>query len=446
MSDLKVFFPNELYGIIVQHAANLNYESRQATLLALAQSFEPLSSLAEEQLYKHPRDLDSIVKQQQFLEGITARPGRGTLTQSLRLLWDPHGANSQLLLDIIYRCPNVNFLLIQRGNDNNVSTALSLHCIRSLSMMLGACQHVTCFHFSTVLGWKDLFDQQNIGPNDSKLLTDQISSRPQTVRLLGKLEDLTLVGQSDWVMEGILPYLTSNLTSLFLSQDCSLGNNPTAFVDLSRQCPHLKSLEFRQTLDTSDDLETACLAWRNTLESLKISSIADTRDWLPKIMPFMKTLKILRLGPGCSLSTESISAIAGTKSPLEEISLGDILPEDYDSFEASDETNQALEELVNAHSSRLEFLGLRCVDVSRDVLQSCKNARRLHTLDLTVKNVSEPREVDDLLDACSRLDDFPFWFKKMSVRWSEWESRMKRRDEVQKRLLEQEPTIYGLGT
>jgi len=446
MSDLKVFFPNELYSMIVQRVADLNYGPRQETLLALAESFEPLSSLAEEHLYRHPRDLDSIVKQQQFLRGITARPGRGTFTQSLRLLWDPSGANSQLLLDIIRGCPNVNFLLIQRGNDINDSAPLPLHCIRSFSMMLDACPHVTSFHFSTMLEWKNLFEQEINGPKHSQVLTDHISAQPHTCRLLGQIESLTLTGQSDWVMEGFLPHLTSNLTSLFLSQDCSMGDSPTPFVTLSRQCTHVKSLVFRQTLDTSNDLEAACQAWGNTLEVLKISSIADMREWIPQIMQSMKALKVLHLGPGCSLSTLSVRAIAMAKSPLEEISLGDILPESGDSFEASDETNQALKKMVDTHSFRLQLLELRCADVGRDVLQSCKNARQLHTLDLTVKDPPETWEVDDLLDSCDRLDNFPSWFKKSSGRRSEWDLRMEMRNVVDDRWLEQEPTIYGLGT
>lgn len=446
MSDLKVFFPNELYEMIVQHVANLNYGPRQDTLLALAQSFQPLSGLAEEQLYTHPRDLDSLIKQQQFLQAITARPARGTFARSLRLLWDPNGANSQLLLDIIHGCPNVNFLLIQRGNDVNDSTPLSLHCIRSLSMILDSCRHVTSLHFSTVLEWKNLFEEEFDGPKLSQLLTDQISAQPHTARLLGQIENLTLIGQSDWVMEGFLPYLTSNLTSLFLSQDCSMGDNASPFVTLSQQCTNLKSLELRQTLDTSNDLEAACRAWGNTLEVLKISSIADMREWVPQIMPFMKALKVLHLGPGCSLSTLSVRAIAIAESPLEEISLGDILPETGDSFDASKETNQALKELVDAHSSRLQLLELRCADVGNDVLQSCKNAYQLHTLDLTVKDSPEAWEVDDLLDACDQLDNFPSWFRKVSVRKGEWDLRMRMRNEFQNKCLDQEPLIYRLGT
>ncbi|RFN42602.1 hypothetical protein FIE12Z_12765 [Fusarium flagelliforme] len=446
MSDPKVFFPNELYRMIVQRVADLNYGPRQDTLLALAQSFEPLSGLAEEQLYTHPRDLDSTAKQQQFLQAITARSARGTFTQSLRLLWDPSGANSQLLLDIIHGCPNVKFLLIQRGNDINDSTPLPLHCIRSFSMMLDACQHVTSFHFSTILEWTNLFEEEVVGPKHSRMLTDHISAQPHTVRLLGQIETLALSGQSDWVMEGFLPHLTSNLTSLFLSQDCSMGDSPTPFVTLSRQSPRLKSLEFRQTLDTSNDLEAACQAWGNTLEILKISSIADMREWVPQIMQSMKALKILHLGPGCSLSTLSVRAIAISKSPLVEISLGDILPESGDSFEASDETNRAVKELVDAHSSRLQHLELRCADVGRDVLQNCKKASQLHTLDLTVRDPPEPWEVDDLLDACVRLDNFPSWFKRVSVRRSEWDLRLKIRNEVENKWLEQEPAIYRLGT
>ncbi|KAF4343969.1 hypothetical protein FBEOM_2076 [Fusarium beomiforme] len=297
-----------------------------------------------------------------------------------------------------------------------------------------------------MLEWIPGFEQDNLIAEHGKKLNGLISAKPHAIKCLRELKNLTLGGQSDWVIDGILPYLSSNLSSLFLSQDCSMGSSSTPFVDLSQRCSHLRSLVLRQTLDTSNDLEQACKAWGETMEELMVSSIEDMRDWVSQVMPFMKVLRVLHLGPGCSLSSESIGAIASAESPLEEISLGDILPADGESMKASDETNQVLANMIVAHSSTLQLLELRCVDLGKNVLLSCKKARQLHTLDLSVQAMLEAPDIDDLLDLCTELAWFPLWFQLHSARRGEWEARIRTRDDAEKWTLTQEPTVSSLGT
>ncbi|KAG8352442.1 hypothetical protein FVEN_g9583 [Fusarium venenatum] len=311
--------------------------------------------------------------------------------------------------------------------------------------MLNACPSITSFQFCTTLEWVPEPEQDGLVTKHGKELSDLIPAKPHAIKYLSQLESLTLGGQSAWVIDGIMPYLGSNLTSLFLSQDCSMGSSETPFVDLSRQCPHLQSLVFRQTLNTSDDLEQACKAWGGTMEELMISSIQDTRDWISQVMPCMKVLRVLHLGPGCTLSSESIRSIASAESPLEEISLGDILPANEASEEVSAEMNQAIANMIDVHASTLQLIEFRCVDVGEAVMQACKKVRQLHTLDLEICDSPKTSDIDEFLDKCPDLIWFPRWFKRRSARQGEWEERINTRDNLEERRSRQEPPTCGLG-
>ncbi|KAF4956037.1 hypothetical protein FSARC_11689 [Fusarium sarcochroum] len=274
-------------------------------------------------------------------------------------------------------------------------------------------------------------------------LCDLISNDPRAEKSVKQLQSVVVTGQSDWLIHGLLPHFSSNLTAVRLSQDCSMGASDTSFTDLSRQCPNLKSLSINQTLATSEDLEEACKVWGDTLERLDIASIEDTRDWISPIIPAMKVLKALKLGSGCCVRAQEVKAIALAASPLEEIDLGDIY---LSAAGDADEMDQALESMIDAHSPTLHILRLYGTDVGQPVMQSCKKARSLHTINLLLSYSPQASGVDDLLDACAGLDNFTGWFKDYSARWGEWEARRKTRGEAEQKRLRRDPTIYGLGT
>ncbi|KAF4456144.1 hypothetical protein F53441_1628 [Fusarium austroafricanum] len=437
--------PNELYRIIVSHVANFDYKSRQKTLIALSRLGEPLASLAEEHLYKDPGDLETIRQQQQFLSSLKTKPSRVNLVHSLRLLWIQEEENDQLLINIISACPNVDFLLIQRGNDLRDYYVLSSDHVKSFGTMLKSCRGIKTLYYATMLRWVpgDEFDTLiELGDELSEL----ICSDSLVQKSLKQLEMLVLAGQSDWVIQGVLPHLSSNLTTLRVTQDCSMGYHDTPFVDLSRQCPYLKVLNFRRTLVTSDDLEEACKAWGETLEELDVSSIEDLRDWISPTIPCLKNLKILRLGSGCFVRTESIKALALTTAPLKEIWLQDIEPSTDEALAATDETNEVIASMIDAHSSTLELLLLHNGDVGELVLQSCKKAKRLHTISFDLAHSFQEVEVDFLLDACVELNDVPRWFEDHSSRWDEWEARMVAKEEFAEEWVSRHPAVHGLGS
>ncbi|KAL6922687.1 hypothetical protein FSST1_006713 [Fusarium sambucinum] len=442
----RATLPNEIYRMIVGHVADLDYAPKQNILISLSRSSQPLINLAEEYLYMHPRDLDTTQKQRQFLISIRTKSVRSGFVQSLRLLWDSNSANSQLLVDIVNNCFNVKFLLLQRGKDLNDATRVSSDCVATLATILDACRGITSFQFCTTLKWKTVFEQGGLITKHGKELSDLISANPHAIKCLRQLKSLTLSGQSDWVIDGILPYLGSNLTSVFLSQDCDVGSSETPFVDLSRLCPHLRSLVFRRTLDTSDDLEQACKAWGETMEELEISSILDMRDWVSQVMPCMKVLRVLHLGVGCTLFTESIRCIASTESPLEELSLGDILPVNEASEDVLADMNQAIANMINVHASTLQLIEFFCQELGDPVIQACKKVRQLHTLDLHICDSPKSSDIDELLDKCPDLIWFPRWFKRSSARQVEWEERTNTKDNLEERRLRQEPPACGLGT
>ncbi|CAG7557546.1 unnamed protein product [Fusarium equiseti] len=204
---------------------------------------------------------------------------------------------------------------------------------------------------------------------------------------------------------------------------------------LSMQCSNLEELKLWRTLTLSGDLEQACKNWGSTLRLLKVRSIEEISDWIVQIMPHMTALTTLVLDRGCTSSWEDIQAIAESKAPLQQITLSGLWcsqdrsaddeserdgPEDE---EADEETNEAITNMVTAHSSTLRHLGLEFTKVGPLVLESCKKAKKLRTLDFQLAYAPSAAEIDELLDACPDLTDCTGMFAFFSLRGDEWRAR-----------------------
>ncbi|KAM0186736.1 hypothetical protein ACHAPA_011332 [Fusarium lateritium] len=438
--------PLELYQLIINYVASLDYKSRQNTLVALSSTCRLFMGLAEEHLYSHPRDLEDIRQQWLFLYSLRLEPSRATLVKSLRLLWLCNGANGQLLVDIVASCRNSQALLIQRGDDLQDSCKISHDDMLTMGALLRACPKLTSFHYSTMVDWApeghrytDTVDITLDG------VVNPLSDDAYVKQAVRHLSKLSLCGQAEWLVNGLSPHLASSLTSLYLSQDVSLGDWESPLTQLSQQCQFLEGLEIRQSLDTADDLEEACKAWGQTLKVLKIWSIAEISPWVARIMPSMVSLEELSLGPGCFVQTDDIGAIARSKSPIKYIGIGDL--QNSDEHIAPDALNAALVAMIETHSSTLEYLSMTAdpsVDVA--VLQACRKAKRLRHLRIWLHVDPEPTDVDVLLDACVDLDDVPRYFWRYSSRGEEWEARESARAIAEEKEHKRGPPTNGLGS
>lgn len=191
-------------------------------------------------------------------------------------------------------------------------------------------------------------------------------------------------------------------------------------ADLSLQCRNLQELKLWGTLTLTGDLEQACKNWGSTLRMLKVRSIVELSDWIVQIMPHMTVLTTLVLDRACAIDSDDIQAIAESKAPLKQITLSGLwCPQD----EADEETSNAIANMITAHSSTLRHIGLEYAKMARNVLESCKKAKNLRTLDMQLAYSPSAEEVDELLDACPDLSDYIGMLAFFSLREDEWKTR-----------------------
>ncbi|KAF4420387.1 neutral amino acid permease [Fusarium acutatum] len=167
--------------------------------------------------------------------------------------------------------------------------------------------------------------QDRIGVADArKHLSDWISGHTRVKQSLKQLETLGLDGPSGWLLQGSLQYPLRNLTSLQLGWETVLDFSRTPLFDISQQCQKLKVLVVLYKLVTTDDLEKACRAWASTLKTLKFDQVAENQDWISKVIPHLRKLKVLFLGRLCYVFVDSINAVAKAEMSLEWISIVDV--------------------------------------------------------------------------------------------------------------------------
>ncbi|KAF5712597.1 hypothetical protein FMUND_8344 [Fusarium mundagurra] len=438
----SVKLPVELYRMIIEYVNTFPQQSgsREATLVALSCTCKTLNRFAEEFIYKHPGILQDDDKQWKFLFSLKIRPTRAGLVRSLILNWNLQVENDDPVMDIIASCPNVEFLFVGTGGGDPMMVYVDQ--LEGLQLILSICSRLKSLHYFTGLR-PNGGGQDRIGAVEAKrYLSDWISGHPRVKQSLKQLETLGLVGPSGWLLQGSLQYLSSNLTSLKLGCNTVLDFSSTPLFDISQQCQKLKVLVVSYRLVTTDDLEKACKSWASTLETLKVDWVAEKKDWISKVIPHLRRLKVLFLGGGCSVSVDSINAISKSEMSLEWISIMNVeglyLMSMFGTFVASDAVNEALADMIAAHSSTLRHVRLSlCVD--KVVVRGCKMAKGLRSLDIELPYETPPPLIDGFLDSCPELVDFPERFEEYSYRQSEWKDRKQLRMEklpMQKKLLE----------
>jgi hypothetical protein len=102
----------------------------------------------------------------------------------------------------------------------------------------------------------------------------------------------------------------------------------------------------------------------------------------------------------------------------------------------SDAANEALADMIEAHSSTLRRISIYHGVVGKLVIQCCMMTKGLKSLYI---ELPPPRLIEGFLESCPELVDFPETVEKYSDRRSDWKDRKQVRTEVlpmQKKLLE----------
>ncbi|KAM0430045.1 hypothetical protein ACHAPT_006051 [Fusarium lateritium] len=415
--------PVEICQLIINYVTEWDYVSRQDTLLALCRSSKTLRTIAEPFLYYHPRDLDTVTRQWGFRYTLAIEPHLAALVKSLRLSWDAEGENGKLIIDVARACPNVDDILVQRGMDFDDTNHMPTQDVLNMAALLDACPQLTQFWYSTIVEWTSEQQRQD---DESQRAFNMALKDERFAKAAQRLVTLTLHGQCSWLLQALSPHLSSNLQSLTLGHDLYIEKHPGLLSDLSRQSPFLRELELRCKLTTADELKEACKIWGPTLRNLRVWSIEELSDWVSQVMPFMTALQEVDFGLGCSISGLDLDAI-GQSSPLQRlvsISVGDLL-DSTDPPLGQTRLNEIVARIIDSHSSTLRELDISTT-VGRVAVQSCKKAKHLVKLLVSLDKDVEASDVDDLLDACPDLVYVASFFGLDTPRRREWDQRRMR--------------------
>jgi hypothetical protein len=330
------------------------------------------------------------------------------------------------MFDIIASCPNTQILFVDRGDGGGSPGTIFSDQLQELQIMLCACTRIKSLHYSAATGRPTGGYRSRIEVADpQETLSDWISNQTHIKQSLKQLHCLGLDSPSGWLLGCLSQYLSFNLTSLHLGEGSFYTLSRTPLFDISQHCRKLKVLVVKYSLVTTHDLEKACQVWASTLETLKVSLVAETRDWVSQLIPHLEKLKVLHLGIECYVPVDGVNGIAKAESPFEEIIIGDmggLCETDPDCQIASDSANEALAKMIEGHSSTLRLLHIH-LHIGEIVMQSCKKAKGLRYLNVSFAYEPQPSDIDGLLDACPQLNYFSRGFNKYSDRWSEWEDR-----------------------
>lgn len=442
--ETRIWLPAEIYQLIVDNVNEFDNRYRQHTLAALSSSCKLLMTMAERFLYAHPRGIRNVQQQWMFLYSLKIEPTRAKYVKSLELVCPSDATNMELLKDIASSCPSVNDVLFERGDSVHDAYYLSKSYIISMGSLLAACPPLKSLRYRTraceVYPDPEAFDDDDLDGQGNLSAPLVYSDFKETGHNLTRLA----IGEfSDWLIQLMLPVLSSNLTSLTIGRENNTaGESPLS--TLAVHCPHLQELVLDYTLVESSDLERACKTWGSTLQMLKLTNMEEDSDWLAEIMPSMTALRFLDTGLASVCLILDVDAIAQSKAPLEEIALGCIECDRGDI--ASDEMNTALANMIRAHSSRLQLLDLGTAKLGSAILKSCKMARHLRYLHFRPAYRPLADDIDDLLVACPDLDALAGRVSQYSPNHEIWEARMQTKVLPKLEIIARDSLVVGFGS
>ncbi|KAJ5095383.1 hypothetical protein NUU61_004739 [Penicillium alfredii] len=459
----SISLPVELYHHILSYFNEFDFQTRQATLVALSSSSKTLRRIAQPYLYTHPRDLDTAERQWKFQLALLAEPHRAILVQSLQLLWLAEGVNSGLLIDIVRSSPHLKSMLLERGEKYRDSNRITLQDVEDLASLLDACSELISFRYTTMLAWtfEDAMHEGDDAIN-GEVRTARLAQRLNDTRFVSaarRLTELSLHNQAEWIAQALLPFTSSRLQSLCLGPDLSLAFDRNLLCNLAGHSPFLESLRIRSSVRIHDLIQ-ACKAWAPTLRVLQVILVKDD-EGLPAritgIFPTMPVLQEFYLGAGCYTTIEAFGAIAQTlaASPIQYFTVRNLqgLVNVDDELAASTQLNNAVCHLVRSCSETLQTLELKRGDsqVGRSVLHACQEARNLVRLlvspltDVSPLENVVPSDLDDLLHTCPALSQIPATLLGISSCQELWHERSRSLEKQEEENRKKDQGNWGLG-
>ncbi|OBS22994.1 hypothetical protein FPOA_09313 [Fusarium poae] len=429
-----------ILGFVNQSPTNL----KRKTLLSLSSSSKQLKALADSFIYSHP-SITCVSTQWLFLLSLRLRPSLGNHVKCLTLFCDQDelSLNLMLLTEIASCCRNLKDLrihdrcmefclvCIEYPPEGRV-TSTDWHLIY-MGSLFARCPQIENFRYKTGrdFRYEDTYHYTVDIVEDIPEIPFAHCHFAEGFQIAGSnLKRLDIDEDSTWLVNALLPHLSSNLTALAIERNNAVyGDHPLS--TLSIQCPHLQELvlgySFSDPIDVSDFVQ-ACTNWRSTLHTLKVKDFGSP-GWLPQIMPLMTALRTLSCGShfpclGEVFTSFDIASIAESKAPLELIILKNIgLPIDAI---ASQEIDDALVDMIVAHSSRLKILSLTGLKFGQSLLTACKKAKHLRYLYFEHGHTRSLTEVDDLLVTCPKLDFIALCLSSHGQKEEVWRRRRER--------------------
>ncbi|PSN72085.1 hypothetical protein BS50DRAFT_242865 [Corynespora cassiicola Philippines] len=409
--------PLELCFQIVEHVADWQPSpDRQRTLKSLVQTCRGLRAIAESNLWKDVQDLDTVDRQLCFAAAVKTRPELGRCVKSAHILWQTGGANGELLEEICAACPNLERLLMQRGDSQEaLEDVFEREDGEALCRILEPLHHLRTFVWACFVA-----GVHEVDPEHQPSVTPRLEAA-LAKGIVKRLTHLDLRGWSDHFYHAFMSNISTNIESIHLGPVCGFYG-----FNLSREYPNLKELVLNCFEGVADHDLLGLSRHTPLLESLSIMKVnedVDDWDWFEDALTRWSRLKKLRCGSGWTLRRTCLEALAREEAPsLEELDLWDISDEI-----GNLDDNKIMVDVIRRHAPTLTYFqpgGRAFFRAGVETFRALQDAKELATLSLpTLAECVRSADVDILLDTCPELWNINPSIKAISGRRQEWEAR-----------------------
>ncbi|RKK09736.1 hypothetical protein BFJ65_g16181 [Fusarium oxysporum f. sp. cepae] len=403
-TDMVSRLPTEIYAMIIRCLVNdtrgkspEEMKVRAHTLRSLTSTCRVFQILCEEHLYTNIqcKRLSIEIKPQWLLcFALAVEPRRAHTIRSMKCDFRPHYYQYQAWLETLRLCTSLTHLrLAWRG-------MLPQNFLEQMGNLVAACPKVTEFEFH-------LCRHEDPGPIETEQKSRKFALQFADFAL--QLRHLEVVGLFEYPIE-ILNFDLPNLKSFTLD---IWGYRDDFFQNLSDRTPCLETLNiFGAEQIWVHDLEAGCKTWGKVLRSLYIN---DFRVWnlrsgiLSHLLPHLKALEELSLGPQSRFPLSDIQAIAQTDAPRLKAFrwLVDDAVFEHDPLANSEKINKAIVDIFNAHSATLNIFIIDeefdFWNFGMDIFKHLHKAKNLESLRVQLHDIPTKEEIEGLLTACPKL-------------------------------------------
>ncbi|EXK25482.1 hypothetical protein FOMG_17855 [Fusarium oxysporum f. sp. melonis 26406] len=402
-TDMVSRLPTEIYAMIIRCLVNDRHgksleemKLRAHTLRSLTSTCRVFQILCEEHLYTNiqSKRLSIEIKPQWLLcFTLAVEPRRAHTIRSMKCEFRPQYYQYQPWLETLRLCTNLTHLrLAWRGMPPQ-------NFLEQMGNLVAACPKVTEFEFH-------LCRHEDPGPIETEQKSRKFALQFADFAL--QLRHLELVGLFEYPIE-ILNFDLPNLKSFTLD---IWGYRDDFFQNLSDRTPCLETLNIVGAEQIwVHDLEAGCKTWGKVLRSLYIN---DFRVWnlrsgiLSHLLPHLKALEELSLGPQSRFPLSDIQAIAQTDAPRLKAFrwLVDDAVFEHDPLANSEKINKAIIDIFNAHSATLNIIIDEEFDFwnfGMDIFKHLHKAKNLESLRVQLHDIPTKEEIEGLLTACPKL-------------------------------------------